>query len=195
MNDSLERIGTSLQLLIEEAQASLLTPSTSTPPPQQQIENIVDCSYRHVQHGYIQSQEHLALAINKLEQSIHRVVHTANKQQQAIHNHYTTHHHHYAFQPPALPFMPSSPFGRNKLWILGLFLLFMSYCVIQPFYKIPHAKASILLLLLAKKSHTAEGILTFIDRLVIHLAQYKYLPMIKFIHGLNMAICATKLLI
>ncbi|CEP07384.1 hypothetical protein [Parasitella parasitica] len=197
MNDSLERIGTSLQQLIEEAQASLSIPSTLT-PPQQEAENIVDYSYRYVQHGYMQSQEQLALAISKLEQSIQNVVYTTSKQRQTVKNYYTTHHHHhhyYAPLPLTSPSIPTSSLSPTKLWMVGLFLLFMSYCAIQPYYKFPHVKTSILLLLLAKKSHTTAKIITFIDRLVIHLVQYKHLPMIKFIHGLNMVLCVTKLLI
>ncbi|KAL7318991.1 hypothetical protein PS15m_002168 [Mucor circinelloides] len=155
MNDSLERIGTSLQLLIQEAQASLLT--TSTPQLQQQeTETIVDYSYRYVQHGYIQSQEKLALAIEKLEQSIHNIVYTASMQQQAIKNYYTTiHHHHYyaataypsisasasSSSPPPPP--PAPSFDRSKLWIIGIFFISIGYSM-QPYYKIQHAKTSIL---------------------------------------------------
>ncbi|KAL9537184.1 hypothetical protein MBANPS3_012008 [Mucor bainieri] len=153
MNDSLERIGTSLQLLIEEAQASLLTTtSTSTQQQQQQqqqqeTDTLVDYSYRYVQHGYLQSQEKLALAIEKLEQSIHSVVYTASMQQQTIKNYYTTttHHHHYyattttttAPYPPssasALSSSPSSSppapasFDRSKLWIMGIVLIISGY--------------------------------------------------------------------
>ncbi|KAK4515610.1 uncharacterized protein ATC70_010561 [Mucor velutinosus] len=113
MNDSLERIGTSLQLLIEEAQASLLTTSTQQVQQQETDTAIVDYSYRYVQHGYLQSQEKLALAIEKLEQSIHSIVYTASMQQQSIKNYYTTthHHHHYyaaTTHPSSLASAPSS---------------------------------------------------------------------------------------
>jgi hypothetical protein len=201
MNDSLERIGTSLQLLIEEAQASLLTNSSAQQHQQSEAENIVDYSYRYVQHNYIQSQEKIALAIEKLEQSIHSIVYAASKQQQAIQKYYTTHHYHYyaaklspstSSPPPPLPSSAPS-FGRNKLWIMGIFLFFISYSI-QPYYKIRNAKTSILLLLLARKLHTFKKIITLIDRLVIHLVQSQHLPLIKFIHKFNMAICVTKLL-
>ncbi|KAL9545650.1 hypothetical protein PS6_008099 [Mucor atramentarius] len=156
MNDSLERIGTSLQLLIQEAQASLLT--TSTPQLQQQeTETIVDYSYRYVQHGYIQSQEKLALAIEKLEQSIHNIVYTASMQQQAIKNYYTTTHHHHYYAATAYPSIsasassssppppppPAPSFDRSKLWIIGIFFISIGYSM-QPYYKIQHAKTSIL---------------------------------------------------
>lgn len=202
MNDSLERIGTSLQLLIEEAQASLLTTSGAQQHQQSEAENIVDYSYRYVQHNYTQSQEKITLAIEKLEQSIHNIFYTASTQQQAIQNHYTTHHHHHYYAEKFSPSTSSPPsplpssaslFSRNKLRIMGIFLLFISY-LMQPYYKIQYAKTSILLLLLAKKSHTFKKIITFIDRLVIHLVQSRHLPLIKFTHRFNMAICVTKLL-
>lgn len=203
MNDSLERIGTSLQLLIEEAQASLLTTSGAQQHQQSEAENIVDYSYRYVQHNYIQSQEKITLAIEKLEQSIHNIFYTASTQRQAIQNHYTTHHHYHHYyaakfssstSSPPSPLPPLVPlFSRNKLWIIGIFLLFISYSM-QPYYKIRYAKTSILLLLLTKKSHTFKKIITLIDRLVIHLVQSRHLPLIKFTHRFNMAICVTKLL-
>ncbi|KAF1798614.1 hypothetical protein V8B55DRAFT_1577712 [Mucor lusitanicus] len=153
MNDSLERIGTSLQLLIEEAQASLLTTSSHQLQPQE-TKTIVDYSYRYVQHGYLQSQEKLALAIEKLEQSIHSVVYTASMQQQTIKNYYTTTHHHHYYAATTYPSstssvssssQPAPSFDRSKLWIMGMVLIFIGYSL-QPYYKIQHAKASILLL-------------------------------------------------
>lgn len=201
MNDSLERIGTSLQLLIEEAQASLLTTSSHQLQPQE-TETIVDYSYRYVQHGYLQSQEKLALAIEKLEQSIHSVVYTASMQQQTIKNYYTTTHHHHYYAATTYPSstssvssssQPAPSFDRSKLWIMGMVLIFIGYSL-QPYYKIQHAKASILLLVLASKSQTTKRIISWIDRLVIHLTQSHHLPLIKFTHSVNIAICVTKLL-
>lgn len=207
MNDSLERIGTSLQLLIQEAQASLLT--TSTPQLQQQeTETIVDYSYRYVQHGYIQSQEKLALAIEKLEQSIHNIVYTASMQQQAIKNYYTTTHHHHYYAATAYPSIsasassssppppppPAPSFDRSKLWIIGIFFISIGYSM-QPYYKIQHAKTSILVLLLAKRMQTSKRIISYMDQLVIHLIQSRHLPMIKFTHSFNMAICVAKILL
>lgn len=204
MNDSLERIGTSLQLLIEEAQASLLTTSSHQLQPQE-TETIVDYSYRYVQHGYLQSQEKLALAIEKLEQSIHSVVYTASMQQQTIKNHYTTTHHHHYYAETTYPSSsasvlsssssqpPVASFDRSKLWVMGMVLILIGYSM-QPYYKIQHVKSSILLLLLASKSQTAKRIISLMDRLVIHLTQSHHLPLLKFTHSLNIAICVTKLL-
>ncbi|GAN04101.1 hypothetical protein MAM1_0055d03560 [Mucor ambiguus] len=105
MNDSLERISTSLQLLIEEAQASLLTTSTQ-PSQQQEAETLVDYSYRYVQQGYLQSQEKLALAIDKLEQKtiIPQLIIITIMQQQHIplHQHQYHPHHSQHQHPPRL---------------------------------------------------------------------------------------------
>lgn len=204
MNDSLERIGTSLQLLIQEAQASLLTTSTQQ-LQQQETETIVDYSYRYVQHGYIQSQEKLALAIEKLEQSIHNIAYTASMQQQAIKNYYTTTHHHHYYAATTYPSIsasasssssptPTPSFDRSKLWIIGIFFISIGYSM-QPYYKIQHAKTSILLLLLAKRMQTSKRIISYMDQLVIHLTQSRHLPMIKFTHSFNMAICVAKILL
>lgn len=204
MNDSLERIGTSLQLLIQEAQASLLTTSTQQ-LQQQETETIVDYSYRYVQHGYIQSQEKLALAIEKLEQSIHNIVYTASMQQQAIKNYYTTTHHHHYYAATTYPSIsasassssspiPAPSFDRSKLWIIGIFFISIGYSM-QPYYKIQHAKTSILLLLLAQRMQTSKKIISYMDQLVIHLTQSRHLPMIKFTHSFNMAICVAKILL
>lgn len=203
MNDSLERIGTSLQLLIEEAQASLLTTSTQQ-LQQQDTETIVDYSYRYVQHGYAQSQEKLALAIEKLEQSIHSVIYTASMQQQTIKNYYTTTHHHHYYAATTYPSLSASvsaslsqppvpSFDRSKLWIMGMVLILIGYSM-QPYYKIQHAKSSIFLLLLASKSQTAKKIISLMDRLVIHLTQSHHLPLLKFTHSFNIVICVAKLL-
>jgi hypothetical protein len=89
INEGLERIGLSLQQLIDQAQESLSKkpssshspyqqPSTSPPPfPQDEntekappVEGFVNYSYQFVQRRYIQSQEKLIVAIEQLEQSI-----------------------------------------------------------------------------------------------------------------------------
>ncbi|GAA5804227.1 hypothetical protein HPULCUR_009714 [Helicostylum pulchrum] len=83
INEGLERIGTTLQQLIDEAQASLSgiplveKPSLPPPPPpaseeedEEKSQGFANYSYQYVQKRYMQSQEKISVAFEQLEQSI-----------------------------------------------------------------------------------------------------------------------------
>lgn len=78
INEGLERIGTTLQQLIDEAQASLSgipLEKPSLPPSSEEEEKntsqgFANYSYQYVQKRYMQSQEKISVAFEQLEQSI-----------------------------------------------------------------------------------------------------------------------------
>lgn len=122
VNDSLERIGHSLQKLIDQAEASLLATDNcekNKPYPYRryasptriishytdQTKSLADYSHRRIQQGYAQSQERLTAVIEQLEQSIQTMLYskkqdskdgTPEKLNSVMHYHH--HHHHYIDQ-------------------------------------------------------------------------------------------------
>ncbi|KAG2204741.1 hypothetical protein INT46_008324 [Mucor plumbeus] len=82
MNDSLERIGTSLQLLIEEAQASLLTNSSAQQHQQSEAENI---STQHQSNSKPYKNIIPLIIIITMQQNYHH---------QPPRHHHLSHHHH-----------------------------------------------------------------------------------------------------
>lgn len=89
INEGLERIGTTLQQLIDEAQASLsgIPLEKPSPPPlpspsseeeeKNTSQGIANYSYQYVQKRYMQSQEKISVAFEQLEQSIQSMTFTA----------------------------------------------------------------------------------------------------------------------
>lgn len=113
INEGLERIGVSLQQLIDEAQASLLVQQNTTSSSYEYIatttESIANSSLQYIQNRYLKSQEKISIALEQLDQSI---------QTFSSPNTTTTKHHYYEPRIKRPSFSPK-PF---KTKLLGLFL-------------------------------------------------------------------------
>jgi hypothetical protein len=194
MNESLERIGTSLQKLIEEAQASLVNPQQSnneddTITERNKTSSLSDYSYQYIQNRYIQSQEKLGLALDQLEKSIQYIpTMIMTKEDHYYHHHHTPSHNNEPAKTPKRPF--KIPWAT-----LGLVIVLLVYSLQRPksTTKYQHIHVSLLLLLISsfyRRVRLKHHIINPIDYCILRLNLSKGTPAIcGFIHRLNLVLC------
>jgi hypothetical protein len=189
MNESLERIGTLLQQLIEEAQESLVNPRH-----QAQFHHEDDLStgksLSYIQSRYIQSQTKLALALDQLEKSLQYIPTIMMAKESMTQEHY----YHPIFTPNYNHAPPKSPF-KMPWATLGLVLALLVYSLQRPkpTTKYHHIQVSLLLLVMSsiyRRLRLKHPIMSIIDYCLLRLNLSRGTPAIcGFIHRLNFVLC------
>lgn len=204
MNESLERIGTSLQKLIQEAQASLVNPQHIEHSPQDDVAErntirITESPYRYIQRQYAQSQTKLTLALEQLEKTI-QYIPTIMMAGEST----NIDDHGSASSTTSVSSNPrKEPQRRYKVpwatWGLMITLLIYSFYRPKSMMKYRHIQVSLLLLSTSffyrrLKLNQQCPVINRIDYCILRLSLSKGTPTVcGLIHSFNLVLCLNKI--
>ena len=183
-NEGLERIGTSLQQLIEEAQKSLLKKPSQN--QQTTTDTFVNYSYHYIQTRYTQSQERLVVAMEELEQSLQNLAYTPT----IIMNHHHSHTTTTCSSPPTCPKRRRFANQWPRICLITLAVLFYSFY--SPQSNLKYDALSLALVIISFYRQRPRMIISTLDKLIMRL---RGSSLLQWIHRMNICFYSFKLII